>query len=432
MKSKNIKTYPKTRGKVFVAHSTKLRAANTLPPNGKVFVGMSGGVDSSVSAALLKEATPNNFEKLFGRPTPEGFRGYDVTGVFINVWQPDFLQCQRGDDRREAMRAAAHLGIPFLTLDFEKEYKQEVVDYMVREYKAGRTPNPDVMCNQKIKFGAFFEKAIEMGADYVATGHYAQRSGLKEERSDGERPDLGAYALLQAKDKGKDQTYFLWTLTQEHLRRTLFPVGDLLKTEVRERARKFGLPNAEREESQGLCFVGEFKLKDFLGHFIPPQKGDVLNEEGMVIGYHDGAHFLTLGQRHGFMITKKTPHESPYYVVHKDVARNIVTVSHEGPEMRTTKEIFLHDINFISGKALDENKTYEVRFRYRQPLVQARFKIQDSCLRQGSRLRGRFCGQVGGQARFKILFNEPQKAVAPGQSLVIYNGEECLGGGIIY
>ena len=357
---------------------------------------MSGGVDSSVSAALLKE------------------EGYDVTGVFMKVWQPDFLECSRGDDRREAMRAAAHLKIPFLTFDFEKEYKKEVIDYMVREYKAGRTPNPDVMCNQRIKFGAFFQKARAMGADFVATGHYA-RIGVSVERlavrRNSVKLDPKRYTLYAGRDKNKDQSYFLWTLTQEHLKHTLFPVGGLLKSEVRALARKFGLPNAERKESQGLCFVGEFKLKDFLEHFIPPRRGEVVTDTGEVVGHHDGAVYYTLGQRHGFIVTKKTPNEPPYYIVQKNVKKNILIVSHKGPHMRGVKETMIHNVHFVSGKVPDMEKAYKARFRYRQPLVNVKIKKKKS--------------------KIVICFEKLQEAVTPGQSLVMYNGEECIGGGII-
>src|SRR3989338_10744382 len=204
----------------------------------KVFVAMSGGVDSSLSAALIKEAKPNNFQKLFGRPTPKGFRGYDVTGVFIKVWQPDFVECVWKEDRLDALRVCARLGIKFLTLDLEKEYKREVVDYMISEYKAGRTPNPDVNCNKYVKFGAFFDFAMKNGADYAATGHYAQlRQKIKNQKS-----KIKIYELAVARDKNKDQSYFLWNLTQEHLERTLFPIGNMQKTEVRKMARKFNLP----------------------------------------------------------------------------------------------------------------------------------------------------------------------------------------------
>ncbi|MBI1999141.1 MAG: tRNA 2-thiouridine(34) synthase MnmA [Parcubacteria group bacterium] len=356
----------------------------------KVFVGMSGGVDSSVAAALLKEA------------------GYDVTGVFIRVWKPDFIECAKTDDESMARRTAAHLGIPFLVFDFAEEYKREVVDYMVREYKAGRTPNPDVMCNKHIKFGLFLQKAREMGADFIATGHYARKSEIRNPKS------KISYLLHTAKDKNKDQSYFLWTLGQEQLRRTLFPVGGMEKSEVRKLAKKFGLPNAERRDSQGLCFVGEFPMREFLRHFIPLRRGDVLNEAGEVVGHHDGAFYLTIGQRHGFILTKKTPHDEPHYVVGKDAKANTVTVSARTPEMPgSVSEVALENEHFISGAIPGADKTYRVRYRYRQPLVEAGIKKQGLGI--------------------SVCFKASQSGVAPGQSLVIYdkNGEECLGGGII-
>ena len=200
-----------------------------------VFVGMSGGVDSSVSAALLKK------------------QGFDVVGVFIKTWHPDFIKCNEEEERRDAMRVATHLNIPFLTFDFEDVYKKEVADYMISEYKAGRTPNPDVMCNKEVKFGAFLKKAISMGADFVATGHYA------ENRKNN---------LVKGKDPAKDQSYFIWTLKQKQLSKILFPVGNLNKTEVRKLAKKFKLPVAEKKDSQGICFLGAVDLKDFLKHYI--------------------------------------------------------------------------------------------------------------------------------------------------------------------
>ena len=267
---------------------------------GKVFVGLSGGVDSSVSAALLKE------------------HGYEVVGVFIKVWQPPFLECTWKEDRLDAMRVAAQLDIPFMTFDLEKEYKESIVDYMVAEYKAGRTPNPDVMCNKTIKFGAFLEKAKEMGADFVATGHYAQNV-----EKDGEQ------YLLKGNDNEKDQSYFLWTLTQAQLKYILFPIGEHKKSEVRKLAEKFDLITATKKDSQGLCFIGKLDMKDFLKEFIEEKRGDVLNTDGAVIGYHDGAVYYTLGQRRGFIITQKTPEDIPYYVVAKDIEQNTITVSHK-------------------------------------------------------------------------------------------------------
>ena len=236
-----------------------------------VFVGMSGGVDSSVSAALLKKATPKNFKKFFGRPTPKGFRGYDVVGVFIKTWHPDFLECNEEEERRDAMRVATHLNIPFLTFDFEEVYKKEVADYMIAEYKVGRTPNPDVMCNKEVKFGAFLKKALAMGADFVATGHYARTKNSKNTKqmlSHGSHSNLtmvNEFNIAQAKestalcfkkgvDPTKDQAYFLWTLKREQLSKILFPVGHLEKSEVRKLAKKFKLPVAEKRTAKEFVF----------------------------------------------------------------------------------------------------------------------------------------------------------------------------------
>ncbi len=369
----------------------------------KVFVGMSGGVDSSVSAALLQAATPNNFEKLFGRPTPKGFRGYDVTGVFIKVWQAPFLPCNWKEERLDAMRVAAKLGIPFLTFNFEKEYKKEVVDYMIEEYKAGRTPNPDVCCNQHVKFRAFFDKAISMGADFIATGHYAQVKKVGKE-----------FQLLAGDDANKDQSYFLWTLSQKELSRTLFPVGHLEKPEVRRLAEKFGLPTATKKDSQGLCFIGKVELKDFLGHFVKGKKGKVVNEKGEVIGSHDGALFYTLGQRHGFTITEKTPDDEAYFIVKKDVKKNVLVVSNKKDEnnfLAYTRIVKIKNLHWTSGIP-KSGRIYNARCRYRQPLEAMTIVIKN-------------------KNSAVVTFKNNKEAVTPGQSLVIYDGAVCLGGGII-
>ena len=348
----------------------------------KVFVGMSGGVDSSVSAALLKKA------------------GYDVTGVFIKVWQPDWINCTWKEDRLDAMRVAAKLDIPFITLDLEKAYKEEVVDYMIAEYKLGRTPNPDVMCNRYVKFGGFFSWAMKQGAGFVATGHYARI----------QKDDKGSYELLAGDDDNKDQSYFLWTLTQEQLSKTIFPVGNIEKPEVRKLAKKFDLPNALKKDSQGLCFIGKIDVKEFLSHYLESKKGSVLNEQGEVIGEHDGAFFYTIGERHGFTITKKSPNDEPQYVISKDVEKNIITVSNKSkegilPQART--KVKLREVNWNQGK-IPENGNLLARSRYREVFQQ--IKISDQNL---------------------VEFEEPQSTLSPGQSLVVYQGEVCLGGGII-
>lgn len=351
----------------------------------KVFVGLSGGVDSSVSVALLKE------------------QGYDVTGVFIKVWHPDFLECSWPEERRSAMRAAAVLDIPFLTLDLEKEYKEYVVDYMISEYKAGRTPNPDVMCNQHIKFGGFLDFARENGADFVATGHYARRIDTD-----------GITTMHEGIDREKDQSYFIWTMKQENLKHVLFPVGNIEKSEVRKLAEKFGLHTATKKDSQGLCFLGKVDMKDFLKNFIDEKEGNVLDESGEVVGTHEGAFYYTIGQRHGFEIKTKDTNRKPYFVVSKDIDANTITVSNNPKESAANpKEVTLTDVNWIRGIEPCEGE-YECRIRYRQ-----------------QRQRCTVQRQVSNARRWTVSFEEAQQGLSVGQSLVIYNGTECLGGGIV-
>lgn len=351
---------------------------------GKVFVGLSGGVDSSVSAALLKKA------------------GYDVTGVFIKVWQPDFLPCTWKEDRMDAMRVAAVLDIPFTTMDLEKEYKQGVVDYMIDEYKKGRTPNPDVMCNRRVKFGAFFDKAMEMGADFVATGHYARVQ---------KKDDM--YVMRKGVDDNKDQTYFLWTLSQRELSKTFFPIGEYEKPKVRELAKAFHLPTATKKDSQGLCFIGRLDMKDFLKEFIEEKPGNVLDKNGEVIGTHDGAYFYTIGQRHGFTITKKSTHDAPYYIIGKNIEGNTITVSNEEGmiDHGGKNETNLSGCNWTTGVTPSAGEEFEARTRYRGPLLKCAVTRVDG-------------------ASATVMFKEPT-LVSSGQSLVFYRGDECAGGGVI-
>lgn len=374
----------------------------------KVFVGLSGGVDSSVSAALLKKA------------------GYDVLGVFIKTWTPEWLECTWKEDRLDAMRVCAKLDIPFVTLDLEKEYKHDVVDYMISEYKAGKTPNPDVMCNKHIKFGGFFNWAMKRGADYVATGHYvrireipnSKKQFPKKTKIKNQKLNAKRYTLYAGSDKNKDQSYFLWTLTQKQLAKTLFPVGDLEKPEVRKLARKFGLFTADKKDSQGLCFMGKVDVKNFLSHYIKSRRGKVLNEKDEEIGYHNGAVFLTIGERHGFTITKKTTNDNPYFIIAKDIKKNTITVAHRasnGILPTATKEIEIKNVNWTSPNPTKADSALSARVRYRQPLQRIRIMNNELGIKEGE---------------LKIKFEEPQIA-APGQSLVLYKGEECLGGGII-
>src|SRR3989338_1935336 len=364
------------------------RKVNKKP---KIFVGVSGGVDSSVALALLEK------------------EGYDVTGVFLKVWSPDFLPCDWKEERRSAMRVCALLGVPFLTFDFEKEYKKDVVDYMIREYSRGRVPNPDVFCNKYVKFCVFLKKMRALGADYIATGHYARiHTNMRMNTN-----DTNSYELRESADKEKDQSYFLYTLNQEQLKHILFPVGGMAKTEVRKLARKFGLPTAEKKDSQGLCFIGKIDLKNFLAHFIKTKSGNVLNIKGEVVGTHDGAIFYTIGQRHGINITKKTKNDPRFFVISKDLKKNTITVADKESEINevySTKEIVVIDMHFIGEEPKLPLKT-TVRIRYRQV-------VQDSSL----------CKEVDG---YHIVFDNLQSGVAVGQSAVLYDGYICLGGGII-
>lgn len=347
----------------------------------KVFVGLSGGVDSSVAALRLKK------------------RGFDVVGVFIKVWQPDFLECDSEKDRLEAMRAAAHLGIPFLTLDAAAEYKKDVGDYFINEYLKGRTPNPDVMCNRYVKFGVFWEFAKAHGADFIATGHYAR---VSEEGS--------SYKLLRGKDPAKDQSYFLWTLTEEDLSHTLFPVGDSLKDEIRGEAAKAGLLNASRKDSQGICFLGHVDIPDFLSHFVDLKVGDVLNKQGVKIGTHAGALVYTLGQRHGFEINVSGGSTNPHYVIAKDVIKNTITVDTKAPVINANETFALENVNWLGNKT-SSKMILEAQFRYRQKPVKIELQKNNNI--------------------WQITPLEEVSSPDCGQSTVFYQEDEVLGGGVV-
>lgn len=431
---------------------------------------MSGGVDSSVSAALLKNAAkPDEFKKLTGRPAPKGFSGFDVSGVHIKMWSDPEIPCVAKEDRYDAMRAAAALDIPFQTWDFTEEYRREVVEYMIREYAAGRTPNPDVMCNRHIKFGAFLRRALAEGADYVATGHYVRlrrtdevagideinemnggvqlhqvplKAGQFTKRSDS---SISSHQLLTAVDASKDQSYFLWTLTQEQLRHCLFPIGEYKKPEVRTLARKFGLPTAEKPDSQGICFIGEIDVRDFLKRRIPERRGRIFTTGGKAVGEHAGIEFFTIGQREGLGIGGGIP----YYVAEKDPVTNTLTVA-EGPydEKLFQRKVMARDLNWISGRTPKLPLRCEARIRYRQPLqrctvgIAGNDEIDEVDL---SYKRSDPTSEAIHQAKrsndFIVTFDDPQRAVTPGQSIVFYNkrnkpfdsarGKIMLGGGII-
>lgn len=338
----------------------------------KVFVAMSGGVDSSVAAALLKEA------------------GHDVVGVHLLCWN----ECEQMEERRDALRIALQLNIPFLTFDFREEYKKLVFEYMVREYAQGRTPNPDVVCNREIKFGAFLEKALSLGADHIATGHYARLRFTDH-----------VHELLEGVDKNKDQSYFLCSVNYQKLKRCLFPLGSYTKARVREMARAIKLPTADKKDSQGLCFVGKVNFGYFLRSLLPRREGVVVTSDGKVIGNHDGVAFYTIGQRHGLCIGGGMP----YYVAEKNVVTNTL-VAGKGPNdpVLFKKEILVNQLNWISE--FREGRC-EVRIRYRQPKVPALVTQENE--------------------RVRVHFDVPQRGVAAGQSAVFYDRERLLGGGII-
>ena len=358
--------------------------------NKRIFVGLSGGVDSSVAAALLLEV------------------GAIVTGVFIKGWYPDFLKCDWKEERRDAMRVAAHLGIPFLTCDAEESYKKNVIDYMISEYKAGRTPNPDVMCNKYVKFGTFFDFAMSHGADYVATGHYARVAHNTKYITHNIDSEI---LLMKGEDGNKDQSYFLWAVSNDQLEKTLFPIGGIDKPDVRKIAKKYKLFTGEKKDSQGLCFLGKVDLDEFLSHTIPKKEGNVLNVGGEIIGVHDGVHLYTLGERHGFTINKKDTDTGPFYIVSKDIEKNTLTVSDSIIDIKENANngVCLREVNWIVKP--EQGKEYMCRFRYRQPLLKCFIELQNDI--------------------YTVNFKEIQNFVSVGQSLVLYDGDVCMGGGII-
>lgn len=346
----------------------------------KVFVAMSGGVDSSVAAALLKRD------------------GFNVVGVYMKCWV-EGASCTTVEDERSARLAAAHLGIPFYTWNFLKEYREKVVDYMLKGYAQGLTPNPDVMCNKEIKFGLFFEKARKLGADYIATGHYARLRNTKE--------STNIRKIEMARDKNKDQSYFLSFLKPEVLDRVLFPVGDYTKAEVRMLAKKFGLPNAERKDSQGICFIGKVDFRDFLKKHIASAPGDILDVSGKILGTHEGLPFYTIGQRKGIGLSG-----GPYYVLSKDRTKNVLIVSKDERDLGA-KELYVKNMNWFSSMKEDVPLEVEARIRYRQTPAVSTFTLDSQ------------------KKRYKLVFKEPQRAVTPGQLAVLYQGEQMLGGGLI-
>ncbi|TLS53590.1 tRNA 2-thiouridine(34) synthase MnmA [Paenibacillus antri] len=356
------------------------------PSETRVVVGMSGGVDSSVTALLLKR------------------QGYDVIGIFMKNWDDtdELGVCTAEEDAEDVRRVCAQIGIPSYTVNFEREYYDKVFQYFLDEYRAGRTPNPDVMCNREIKFGEFLSKAIELGADYVATGHYAR---VVEE--DGE------FKLLRGVDRNKDQTYFLNALNQRQLSKAMFPIGGYTKPEIRAIAEEAGLATAKKKDSTGVCFIGEKNFKEFLSGYLPARGGEIRTFDGEVKGRHDGLMYYTLGQRQGLGIGGSGTGE-PWFVADKDLERNILyVVQGESDPRLYSHRLEATGVSWVAGRPpADGTFSVAAKFRYRQPdqAVRVTMTGADACV---------------------VEFETPQKAITPGQAVVFYDGETCLGGGTI-
>ncbi|MTI47032.1 tRNA 2-thiouridine(34) synthase MnmA [Sporosalibacterium faouarense] len=354
--------------------------------NTKVVVGMSGGVDSSVAALLLKE------------------QGYDVVGIFMKNWdeENEFGYCTAEEDYQDVRDVCNQIGIPYYIVNFEKEYWNKVFTYFLEEYKKGRTPNPDVMCNKEIKFKAFLEYALKLGADYLATGHYAR---LEYENSE--------YQLLKGVDSNKDQTYFLCALNQRQLSKSMFPLGELNKREVREIAKREKLKTANKKDSTGICFIGERDFNEFLSHYLPAQQGEIRNyDDNKVLGRHDGLMYYTLGQRKGLGIGGIGTGE-PWFVADKNLEKNILYVVQGANNPKLfSYGLIANDVNWISNIGKEIKFKCSAKFRYRQKDQGVEVEILDD-------------------DKCRVMFHKPQKAITPGQAVVFYKGDICLGGGII-
>ncbi|MGG3842102.1 tRNA 2-thiouridine(34) synthase MnmA [Anoxybacillus kestanbolensis] len=349
----------------------------------RVVVGMSGGVDSSVAALLLKQ------------------QGYDVIGIFMKNWDDTDENgvCTATEDYEDVVRVCNQIGIPYYAVNFEKQYWEKVFTYFLDEYKAGRTPNPDVMCNKEIKFKAFLEHAMALGADYLATGHYA-RVAYRD----------GEYQLLRGLDANKDQTYFLNQLGQAQLSKVLFPIGELQKSKVREIAKEAGLATAGKKDSTGICFIGERNFKQFLSNYLPAQPGKMQTLDGEVKGTHDGLMYYTIGQRHGLGIGGSG---EPWFVVGKNLKDNILYVAQGfDNELLYSDAIIATNVNWVSDRKPNEPIACTAKFRYRQPDVPVTVEMID-------------------ETTARVSFEQRVRAVTPGQAVVFYNGEQCLGGGTI-
>ena len=351
----------------------------------RVVVGMSGGVDSSVAALLLKE------------------QGYDVVGLFMRNWEEtdESGACTADEDYADVVRVCGLLDIPYYTVDFSREYMERVFSHFLEEYRAGRTPNPDVLCNREIKFGPFKRYARELGADFIATGHYC---GISHEE--------GVHRLLKARDAGKDQTYFLNQLTQPQLEGVLFPLAGLVKTQVREFAVQNGLATARKKDSTGICFIGERNFRKFLQEYLPAQPGKILSLGGEVVGEHIGLMYYTLGQRRGLDLGGRKGEEGRWFVVRKDMANNVLYVSHGDETPLYSAGCTVENFNFIPSPPREEQFSCRAKLRYRQA-------------EQG------VCAVRTGENTMTLFFDEPQRAVTEGQYAVLYDEKQCLGGGVI-
>jgi len=355
------------------------------PSETNIVVGMSGGVDSSVVALLLKE------------------QGYRVTGVFMKNWdeKDDFGACTSAEDYEDVVSVCNHIGIPYYTVNFEKEYWDKVFTYFLEEYKKGRTPNPDVLCNKEIKFKAFLEYALKIGADYLATGHYARVE-----------QHAGRYQLLKGIDKNKDQTYFLCMLNQYQLSKAMFPIGNLEKKEVKAIAQKAGLRTARKKESTGICFIGERNFKEFLNRYLPAQPGEIRTLDDKVVGRHDGLMYYTLGQRRGLGIGGGGTGE-PWFVVKKDLEKNVLyVVQGDNHPALYSYGLYASDVHWINETAPPDGYRCSAKFRYRQPDQRVTVYREDNHM-------------------YKVVLEKPQRAITAGQYVVFYDGEICLGGGVI-
>ena len=358
--------------------------------NKRVVLGMSGGVDSSVAAILLKE------------------QGYEVIGVFMKNWEEkdDNGNCMAEEDYKDVVTVAEQLDIPYYSVNFVKEYWDKVFTYFLDEYKKGRTPNPDVMCNKEIKFKAFLDYAIKLGADYVATGHYAR---IIHEEKDGKIKSV----MLRGIDDNKDQTYFLCQLSQKQLEKVLFPIGEYTKPQIREIAEKYNLATAKKKDSTGICFIGERDFNEFLSKYLPAKGGNIVNTEGKILGKHNGLMYYTIGQRKGIGIgNSKEGTGEPWFVVDKNLETNELIVTQGDKSVLYSKGLIATDFNFINMEDIEFPLECTVKFRYRQSDSKAVIKkLPDE--------------------KYEVLFDEPQKAVTPGQIVVAYKDEVCLGGGVI-